>query len=60
MDTSSATSRGATGAVRTIALLGNHAPRQCGIATFTTDLSDASDRQAIPFTLNVISPRGAI
>ena len=30
-----------TGAVRTIALLGNHVPRQCGIATFTTDLSDA-------------------
>jgi glycosyltransferase involved in cell wall biosynthesis len=29
------------GAVRTIALLGNHAPRQCGIATFTTDLSEA-------------------
>ena len=26
---------------RTIAILGNHAPRQCGIATFTTDLSDA-------------------
>jgi glycosyltransferase involved in cell wall biosynthesis len=24
-----------------IALLGNHLPRQCGIATFTTDLSDA-------------------
>jgi glycosyltransferase involved in cell wall biosynthesis len=29
------------GAIRTIAILGNHAPRQCGIATFTTDLSDA-------------------
>jgi glycosyltransferase involved in cell wall biosynthesis len=29
------------GAVRTIAVLGNHAPRQCGIATFTTDLSDS-------------------
>jgi glycosyltransferase involved in cell wall biosynthesis len=28
-------------AIRTIAMLGNHAPRQCGIATFTTDLSDA-------------------
>ncbi|HSN68058.1 MAG TPA: glycosyltransferase family 4 protein [Thermoanaerobaculia bacterium] len=24
-----------------VALLGNHLPRQCGIATFTTDLSDA-------------------
>jgi glycosyltransferase involved in cell wall biosynthesis len=29
------------GAIRTIAILGNHAPRQCGIATFTTDLSDS-------------------
>lgn len=28
-------------AIRRIALLGNHLPRQCGIATFTTDLSDA-------------------
>jgi glycosyltransferase involved in cell wall biosynthesis len=27
--------------VRTVALLGNHLPRQCGIATFTTDLSAA-------------------
>ncbi|MBW2159350.1 MAG: tyrosine-type recombinase/integrase, partial [Deltaproteobacteria bacterium] len=30
-----------SGAVRRVALLGNHLPRQCGIATFTTDLSDA-------------------
>ena len=29
------------GAARRIAILGNHLPRQCGIATFTTDLSDA-------------------
>jgi len=29
------------GAIRTIAILGNHAPRQCGIATFTTDLSES-------------------
>src|SRR6185503_19171546 len=28
-------------AIRRIALLGNHMPRQCGIATFTTDLSAA-------------------
>lgn len=28
-------------AVRRIALLGNHLPRQCGIATFTSDLADA-------------------
>ena len=26
----------ATGAIRKIAMLGNHVPRQCGIATFTT------------------------
>src|SRR6185369_12173279 len=31
----------ATGAIRKVAMLGNHVPRQCGIATFTTDLSDA-------------------
>ena len=30
-----------TGAIHTVALLGNHTPRQCGIATFTADLSDA-------------------
>jgi glycosyltransferase involved in cell wall biosynthesis len=29
------------GAIRTVALLGNHTPRQCGIATFTADLSGA-------------------
>ncbi len=29
------------GRMRRVALLGNHLPRQCGIATFTTDLSDA-------------------
>lgn len=29
------------GAIGRIAMLGNHLPRQCGIATFTTDLSDA-------------------
>ncbi|HEX8155507.1 MAG TPA: glycosyltransferase family 4 protein [Thermoanaerobaculia bacterium] len=27
--------------IRRIALLGNHLPRKCGIATFTTDLADA-------------------
>jgi glycosyltransferase involved in cell wall biosynthesis len=30
-----------TPGVRRIAVLGNHLPRQCGIATFTTDLTDA-------------------
>lgn len=29
------------GAIRQIAMLGNSLPRQCGIATFTTDLSEA-------------------
>jgi hypothetical protein len=29
------------GTIRRIAILGNHLPRQCGIATFTTDLSGA-------------------
>lgn len=28
-------------AIERVAMLGNHAPRQCGIATFTTDLSTA-------------------
>jgi glycosyltransferase involved in cell wall biosynthesis len=27
--------------IRRVAVLGNHLPRKCGIATFTTDLSDA-------------------
>lgn len=32
------------GAIRTVAVLGNHLPRRCGIATFTTDLSSAIGR----------------
>ncbi|HEX9734617.1 MAG TPA: glycosyltransferase family 4 protein [Thermoanaerobaculia bacterium] len=35
----SATTR--ANSLHTIAMLGNHLPRQCGIATFTTDLSEA-------------------
>ena len=31
----------ALGPLRKVAMLGNHLPRRCGIATFTTDLSDA-------------------
>ncbi len=30
-----------TNGIHRVAMLGNHLPRQCGIATFTTDLSDA-------------------
>jgi len=33
--------RAENGPIRKIAVLGNHAPRQCGIATFTTHLSEA-------------------
>ena len=29
------------GSIQRVAIVGNHIPRQCGIATFTTDLSDA-------------------
>lgn len=32
---------GAQGALRKMAMLGNHTPRQCGIATFTADLKAA-------------------
>ena len=38
---SQAGSAAATESISKIAMLGNHMPRQCGIATFTTDLSDA-------------------
>ncbi len=34
------------GTLRKIAMLGNHLPRECGIATFTTDLSDAVATEA--------------
>ena len=30
-----------SGTVHRVALLGNHLPRRCGIATFTADLADA-------------------
>src|SRR5258706_10492960 len=36
--------QGVTTSIQRIAMLGNHLPRQCGIATFTTDLSDAIGR----------------
>jgi glycosyltransferase involved in cell wall biosynthesis len=31
--------------IQTVAMLGNHLPRHCGIATFTTDLCDAIERE---------------
>ena len=31
--------------LKRVAFIGNHLPRQCGIATFTTDLSDAFSQQ---------------
>ncbi len=31
--------------VKRVALIGNYVPRQCGIATFTTDLCEALDRE---------------
>ncbi len=33
------------GSIHTIAMIGNHLPRQCGIATFTADLCDAIERE---------------
>src|SRR5512142_371918 len=33
------------GELRRVALIGNHLPRQCGIATFTADLADALSEQ---------------
>src|SRR5689334_8724419 len=33
------------GEIHKVAMLGNHLPRHCGIATFTTDLCDALDRE---------------
>ena len=36
----------AVGQIRRFATLGNHLPRQCGIATFTTHLTDALIEQS--------------
>jgi len=38
-----------------IAIVGNHLPRQCGIATFTTDLSDAITAQYGAAVLSVVA-----
>jgi len=44
---------------RKIALLGNHLPRQCGIATFTTDLSDAIAAEFSEFDCFVVAMNDA-
>ena len=38
-----------------VAVIGNHLPRQCGIATFTTDLSDAITAEFGPAGLSVVA-----
>jgi glycosyltransferase involved in cell wall biosynthesis len=38
-----------------IAVIGNHLPRQCGIATFTTDLSDAITTEYGAASLSVVA-----
>jgi glycosyltransferase involved in cell wall biosynthesis len=38
-----------------IAIVGNHLPRQCGIATFTTDLSDAMTAEYGSTALSVVA-----
>jgi glycosyltransferase involved in cell wall biosynthesis len=38
-----------------VAVIGNHLPRQCGIATFTTDLCDAIDAEYGAVELSVVA-----
>ena len=38
-----------------VAVIGNHLPRQCGIATFTTDLSDAISAEYGAAGLSVVA-----
>jgi glycosyltransferase involved in cell wall biosynthesis len=45
----------APSSIRKVALLGNHMPRQCGIATFTTDLSDAIRKEAAELDCFVVA-----
>jgi glycosyltransferase involved in cell wall biosynthesis len=40
---------------RKVALLGSHLPRQCGIATFTSDLTDALQAEASDFDCFVVA-----
>ncbi len=41
--------------IKSIAVLGNHLPRQCGIATFTADLCDAISEYASDIVCQVIA-----
>jgi glycosyltransferase involved in cell wall biosynthesis len=47
------------GDIRTIAVLGNHLPRQCGIATFTSDLTDAIAREGTSIDCFVLAMNDA-
>jgi len=42
-----------------IAVIGNHLPRQCGIATFTTDLSNAITAEYEAAALSVVAVNDA-
>jgi glycosyltransferase involved in cell wall biosynthesis len=47
------------GAIRQIAVLGNYLPRQCGIATFTTDLASAISAEFSAIECGVIAMNDA-
>lgn len=46
------------GAIRSVTLLGNHLPRRCGIATFTTDLADALVAADLECSVVAMNDRG--
>jgi glycosyltransferase involved in cell wall biosynthesis len=46
------------GSIRNVALLGNHLPRHCGIATFTTDLADALTDAQLECSVIAMNDRG--
>lgn len=46
------------GAIRSVTLLGNHLPRHCGIATFTTDLADALAAANVECSVVAMNDRG--